>query len=233
MTDFAPRRFVTCFDGTWNAPDKGANPTNVVKMVRTIRNVDDDGVTQVTFYDKGVGTAGGTDKFVGGGLGVGLTANVVDGYRFFANNYVPGDELYIFGFSSGAYTARSLAGLIGIAGLLDPTELGESMTKVKDIYRDPDVEPADKRAARAGRCPSSIGMETPSSLPRTPRGQAPGPKLPETPTCRRQKTLRRPARGFRSCAPPAPGSPCSCSPISGSWCLPRPATSSPRWSSCR
>ena len=46
------RKFVVCFDGTWNTPDKGARPTNVVKMVRAVRCVDAAGLSQVVFYDK-------------------------------------------------------------------------------------------------------------------------------------------------------------------------------------
>lgn len=141
----AKRRFIVCFDGTWNEPDKGVNPTNVVKMVRAIRNRDDDGVSQVTFYDKGVGTAGGTDKITGGAFGLGLTANVLDGYRFFANNYEPDDELYIFGFSRGAYTARSLAGLIGLAGLLAPTNLGSGLLKIMAVYHRTDLTGEQKK----------------------------------------------------------------------------------------
>jgi len=130
------RRLVVCFDGTWNSPDKGKNPTNVVKLVRAIRNLDPQGVTQATFYDKGVGTAGGMDRITGGGLGAGLNANVVDGYRFLANNHEPGDEIYLFGFSRGAYTARSLAGLIGLCGMLHPSALGAGLKAALEVYQD-------------------------------------------------------------------------------------------------
>lgn len=138
------RRFVICFDGTWNTPDKGAKPTNVVKMVRAVRSCCDDGVSQIVFYDKGVGTAGGTDAITGGGFGKGLTANILDGYRFLANNFEPGDEIFIFGFSRGAYTARSLAGLIGLAGLLLPAHLGRDLLAVMEVYQQPDLEPVQK-----------------------------------------------------------------------------------------
>lgn len=138
------RRFVVCFDGTWNTPDKGAKPTNVVKMVRAVRSRGDDGASQLVFYDKGVGSGRGLDKYLGGIFGLGLTENVVDGYRFVANNYEPGDEIYIFGFSRGAYTARSLAGLIGLAGILTPANLGSDLAKAIDIYREKDIGRAEK-----------------------------------------------------------------------------------------
>ncbi len=139
-----PRRFVICFDGTWNTPDKGARPTNVVKMVRAVRSHGEDGASQMVFYDKGVGSGRGMDKYLGGIFGLGLTENVVDGYRFVANNYEPGDEIYIFGFSRGAYTARSLAGLIGLAGLLSPANLGGDLSKVIAIYREKGIDRTEK-----------------------------------------------------------------------------------------
>lgn len=140
------RRFVICFDGTWNTPDKGEETTNVVKMVRAVRSHGTDDVPQIVFYDKGVGTAGGTDALTGGGFGKGLTANVLDGYRFLANNFEPDDEIYIFGFSRGAYTARSLAGLIGLAGLLLPAHLGADLLAVMDVYQKKDLNREEKLA---------------------------------------------------------------------------------------
>ncbi|MGF1631507.1 MAG: DUF2235 domain-containing protein [Kiloniellaceae bacterium] len=142
----ATRRFVVCFDGTWNTPDKGDHATNVVKLVRAVRSRDSDGTSQVVFYDKGVGSAGGSDTVIGGGFGRGLTANVIDGYRFLANNYAAGDEIYIFGFSRGAYTARSLAGLIGLVGLLMPVHLGSGLDAVMGLYRLHDVSREEKLA---------------------------------------------------------------------------------------
>jgi len=147
-------RLVVCFDGTWNTPDKedkDTKPTNVVKIVRAVRRRRDEHVRQVTFYDKGVGTAGGTDAIKGGAFGAGLIANIMDGYRFIANNHVPEDEIYIFGFSRGAYTARSLAGVIGLAGLLAPQDLGEGLLNVIRICQDDALRDAEqKRAAIEG-----------------------------------------------------------------------------------
>ena len=140
----ALRRLVVFFDGTWNTPDSGKKPTNVVKMLRAIRNKDD-GISQICFYDKGVGTGGPIDSLQGGALGKGLTANMVDGYRFLANNAEPDDEIYVFGFSRGAYTARSLVGFIGLTGLLSPLDLGEGLAQVLDVYRDKGLDTQQKR----------------------------------------------------------------------------------------
>lgn len=137
------RRLVVFFDGTWNTPDSGKNPTNVVKMLRAVCNKAE-GVSQVCFYDKGVGTGGPIDRLRGGASGKGLTANMVDGYRFLGNNAEPEDEIYVFGFSRGAYTARSLVGFIGLAGLLSPLDLGGGLAQVIAIYRDSDLTTEQK-----------------------------------------------------------------------------------------
>lgn len=143
------KRLVACFDGTWKTADDKGNATNPVKLMRAIRHVDDQDVAQITFYDKGVGTGGPIDRFRGGAFGRGLGENVRDGYRFLANNYAPGDEIYLFGFSRGAFTARSLAGLIGTCGLLTKMTLGEMM-RAWNLYRTPKKrrDPAEARAIR-------------------------------------------------------------------------------------
>lgn len=138
------RRLIIFFDGTWNTPDSGKNPTNVVKMLRAVRSRAD-GISQICFYNKGVGTGGPIDRALGGATGKGLTANMVDGYRFLGNNAEPEDEIYVFGFSRGAYTARSLVGFIGLAGLLSPLDLGRGLEQVIAIYRDSKLTTARKR----------------------------------------------------------------------------------------
>lgn len=109
------KRIVICSDGTWNTPE---NPTNVVKIVRSIKPLSSDGVHQVVFYDQGVGTYNAVDKFIGGAFGKGVEQNVLDAYRFIAHNFKAGDEIYCFGFSRGAYTARALGGLLDTIGLI-------------------------------------------------------------------------------------------------------------------
>jgi hypothetical protein len=137
------RRFVVCFDGTWNSPDKGENPTNVVKIIRAIPGASE-GISQITFYDKGVGTGNALDRIAGGASGEGLTENMIDGYRFLANNYEQGDEIYVFGFSRGAYTARSLVGFIGLAGLISPLQLGWGLRQALEVYRKVDLDRGQK-----------------------------------------------------------------------------------------
>lgn len=118
------KRIVICADGTWNQQDQvdqdtgKRRPTNVTKVARTVLPSAADGVAQVVFYHDGVGTGGGLDKFSGGAFGDGICVNVVELYRCILYNYVPGDELYLFGFSRGAFTVRTLAGFMNQAGLL-------------------------------------------------------------------------------------------------------------------
>jgi len=116
------KRLAIFCDGTWNKADqehgKVPCPTNVVKLaVRVAKR--DGNIPQVTFYDQGVGSGNLLDKWSGGAFGHGLEDNIYDAYRFLVLNYEPGDELYFFGFSRGAYTARSLAGMVRKCGILD------------------------------------------------------------------------------------------------------------------
>lgn len=80
-------------------------------------SIDHDGSSQIVEYDAGVGTQW-YDKASGGALGAGLSHNVRQAYKFLLENYKPGDEIYLFGFSRGAYTARSLCGFIQLVGQL-------------------------------------------------------------------------------------------------------------------
>jgi len=110
------KRLVFCFDGTWNRLD-APHSTNVVITAESVLPIASDGVSQAIFYDEGVGTRKG-EKLTGGLFGEGIVDNLSDAYRFLIFNHTPGDEIYIFGFSRGAYTARSFAGLLATCGLL-------------------------------------------------------------------------------------------------------------------
>jgi uncharacterized protein (DUF2235 family) len=145
------KRLIVCCDGTWNRPDqvdqRVAAPTNVAKLALALADKDDDGNPQLLHYQAGVGTRR-WERLAGGGLGVGLSRNVQECYRFLVDNYEPGDELYLFGFSRGAFTARSTVGLVRNAGILRP----EHRHRIKEayaLYRDPDRD----------RHPSGIAAE--------------------------------------------------------------------------
>lgn len=111
------KRIAFCFDGTWNKLSADC-PTNVVLMAESIVPTCKNGTTQVVYYDEGVGT-GKLDRLRGGAFGVGLITNLREAYKFLIFNHEPGDEIFIFGFSRGAFTARSFAGFLRHVGIID------------------------------------------------------------------------------------------------------------------
>jgi uncharacterized protein (DUF2235 family) len=137
------KRIVVCCDGTWNTPNTDTS-TNVVKMARAILPSAPDGTTQVVFYDWGVGTEKGLNRFFGGAFGKGLNKNVEDAYRFLLHNYEPEEEVFLFGFSRGAFTARSLVGLIRNCGLLHKDH-ADRVSEAMALYRSDD--PVDSTIA--------------------------------------------------------------------------------------
>ncbi|EED18639.1 conserved hypothetical protein [Talaromyces stipitatus ATCC 10500] len=139
------KRLIVCCDGTWEdgTSDEIDNPlSNITRIARSIRQhaeiIDANGdkilIPQITYYQKGVGT-GVLDQYLGGLTGVGLSANVRAAYAFLAENYEPGDELFFFGFSRGAYTARAVAGLVADMGLLTPRGMDNFPIIYHDYYK--------------------------------------------------------------------------------------------------
>lgn len=125
------KRIILCLDGTWNSAyvkgkrDDGSEivkPSNVLKLARSVKPKGGR-VDQVVYYDTGVGSMskypgfsnyllGKMDNIFGGGWGAGFEANLEQAMHFLVNNYNNGDEIYIFGFSRGAATARALTKFI-------------------------------------------------------------------------------------------------------------------------
>lgn len=136
------RRLIVCCDGTWQDLDQGY-PTNVVKMAQAIKLVDNQDIHQIVYYDEGLGTkqVDGSSlidkltKMMGGGLGFGIDHKIQNAYCFLCMNYEPGDEIYLFGFSRGAYTVRCLAGLIYNSGL-PHREFVRKIPEAYEIYRE-------------------------------------------------------------------------------------------------
>jgi uncharacterized protein (DUF2235 family) len=132
------KRIITCSDGTWNKPDEKVDgvptPTNVCIFHNLIANHDNQNIVQKPFYDSGVGTGDWFDKITGGLIGAGIDQNIKDAYKFIVDNYEPNDEIYLLGFSRGAYTARSVAGFIYNCGILKfPTD--KLIDEAFDLYR--------------------------------------------------------------------------------------------------
>lgn len=134
------KRIVVCADGTWNRPEKDLEkdfPTNVLKLSRAIKPTGSDGRPQQVFYDWGVGSY--YDPVLGGATGKGLHKNIMDDYRYIIQNYSPGDggdEIFLFGFSRGAYTIRSLCGLINNCGILKRPD-ARLIQAAFDLYKKP------------------------------------------------------------------------------------------------
>ena len=138
------RNIVDCCDGTGN--EISENISNVLKLYRVLRKTDRTDPLQVVFYDPGVGTLARPDpwtKFrqdavtvLGLATGYGLDNNVSAAYRFLIDAYEEGDQIFLFGFSRGAYTVRVLAGLIHRIGLLAPQQrnlAGAALTAYKQL----------------------------------------------------------------------------------------------------
>lgn len=125
------RRLIVCCDGTWQSSvvNKENIPSNVTKLVRLIKNFGTDEKNkqwhQIVYYDSGIGTGdlSGFDIKRQGGTGAGLMENVIEAYNFIVSNYEPGDQIFCFGFSRGAFTARAVAGLVADFGILKPLEM--------------------------------------------------------------------------------------------------------------
>jgi uncharacterized protein (DUF2235 family) len=134
------KKIIFCADGTWNGPDQkddagDLTPSNVQNLFLSLDNTTtselgsemestlsgaDGIIVQVAKYLHGVGDAGNKlSNFVEGSTGAGLVARLIRGYTYISRNYKPDDQIYLVGFSRGAYTARALAGLIISEGLLD------------------------------------------------------------------------------------------------------------------
>ncbi|MGC2300584.1 MAG: DUF2235 domain-containing protein [Acidobacteriaceae bacterium] len=147
------RRIIFCADGTW---DGSSNRTNVYKFSNAVATTPD----QINIYDDGLGpNAIPFDKLTGDAVGEQLFAKVREGYTRIAHEYQPGDQLFLIGFSRGAYTARSLAGMIAICGL----PLGDfddaTAAAAFQAYRDPaERSPLLSSSTRQSLFPATVTM---------------------------------------------------------------------------
>ncbi|KAI1620276.1 hypothetical protein EDD37DRAFT_641053 [Exophiala viscosa] len=124
------KRIVVCCDGTWMDSDGNyQTPSNVTRIARAISPTGKDksgtDIHQLVFYENGIGTGDNSwyNTFVGGATGEGLAEHIREAYSWICMNYNPGDEIFILGFSRGAFTARSISSLINAVGLLTSTGL--------------------------------------------------------------------------------------------------------------
>lgn len=159
-----PKRLVLGIDGTWVSSDNGyspsiwgpsgagtlASPSNVTRLCRALKSRASGDIEQIVYYQGGLGSQANIYSFiVGGYLGDGIDAAIREAYGFLANNYEDGDEIFLLGFSRGAFTARSVGGLIASIGLLTK----EGMESFYPIFmdwehqNDPNYKPGYETAA--------------------------------------------------------------------------------------
>lgn len=142
MSATSSRRLILLLDGTWNDSEFGPSDTNIVRLrtlisdctgataalpedrplpkesAEMVKATVSNGRENLVFYERGVGTGTLIDRLSGGAVGFGLDRNIRRAYKSLSFHYQPGDQIFIFGFSRGSYTARSLVGYIAAAGLL-------------------------------------------------------------------------------------------------------------------
>ncbi len=180
------KRIAIFCDGTWNNKDRTDNDTSVARLFEVVKahQTASDGVAQIAHYEPGVGVNEGlkgfrkkADALIGGALGRGLTHDIASCYAFIFANHEPGDEIFIFGFSRGAYTARSLAGLLRAAAVpSQASDLDEALSWYRsraDITHPRSVESHEFRA----RISPSVYTNDAEKAWRIEQGIAPGEQL--------------------------------------------------------
>jgi uncharacterized protein (DUF2235 family) len=143
------KRIIICCDGTWNTLKKMKDGklclTNVVKIKDAIEPKDKNDILQIPYYDEGIGTSGSKLKQIfDGATGTGISENILEAYKFLIMNYEIGDELFFFGFSRGAFTVRSLVGLVRNSGILQRDSIS-MVDKAYKLYKSRDL-PTHPRA---------------------------------------------------------------------------------------
>lgn len=133
------KRLIVCCDGTWESLDNDW-PTNVQRIAQFVLPSDKNGIAQTLYYDPGIGMKNPVDRIAGGAFGHGLNLQIEDAYSFLSMNFEAGDEIYLFGFSRGAYSVRSLAGLIRCCGIVKRHKL-RAIPRAMELYRDRDILP--------------------------------------------------------------------------------------------
>ncbi|KAH7162501.1 hypothetical protein B0J13DRAFT_580146 [Dactylonectria estremocensis] len=158
MAPITTKRLIACCDGTWMDSDNGYEepgllrsqgtlqvPSNVTRLSRCFKRRCSDGKLQIISYESGVGTGSNTlDSITGGAFGLGLSERMRETYSYLCANYMDGDEIILVGYSRGAFTVRSVAGMVGALGLLTREGVEHFYPIFKDMqhwmdphYKDP------------------------------------------------------------------------------------------------
>jgi uncharacterized protein (DUF2235 family) len=142
------KRIALFCDGTWSVLDGERPPTNVELLYESVAPSDGD-IAQIAVYLNGVGAD--TNKITGGIWGKGLDKKILEAYVALAKHYEVGDEIYVFGFSRGAYTARSLVGMLRKCGVLHRDKIEQHAEKALKLYRARSGDGPDSAEAQAFR----------------------------------------------------------------------------------
>ncbi|KAJ5537847.1 hypothetical protein N7494_007326 [Penicillium frequentans] len=164
------RRLILCLDGSWQSSNHGEKniASNIAKLSRSIASCqktgEDEVIHQIVYYDGGVGTGDSApkedasitakalaegQKAFEGAFGRGVEENVCEAYNFLVSNWLPGDEIYIFGFSRGAYTARAVAGLVCNLGICFP-DMMDDWWAIYDEYKKRPLKKEEPKPANNG-----------------------------------------------------------------------------------
>jgi uncharacterized protein (DUF2235 family) len=158
------KNLVVCCDGTSN--DVTSDSTNVLRLFRSLQRNEQ----QTAFYDSGVGTLADPTMLTATGrrvskkldmaIGQSVRENVCEAYRFLSRHYQPGDKIFLFGFSRGAYTIRALAGMIHFLGLVHP-ELDGLAQLAWSVYADDDASlPMSRRFEGGNRFKKAFSFDS-------------------------------------------------------------------------
>lgn len=159
------KRLVVCCDGTWSTLNQKLL-TNVALTARAISARDADGNPQIVYYDDGIGVEVSRLNRFNAATGRGLDYKILEAYEFLTLNYEPGDQIYLFGYSRGAYTVRSLGGLVRKCGVLQRAHADKAAAAL-ELYRERHLTPdgpeaTEFRAQYAAAWPKldASGMQT-------------------------------------------------------------------------
>ncbi|EPS38465.1 hypothetical protein H072_7763 [Dactylellina haptotyla CBS 200.50] len=151
VTSSTYKRVIICCDGTWQGSDKGVTtvPSNIARLVKAIapKKKDDDGheTQQIVYYQSGIGSSswGTVGNMAAGATGAGLDDNVLEAYYFLCNNVEPDDEIFLFGFSRGAYTVRTLCGMLEEFDIIDRYSLHQ-FPSIYSAYKERNAKNSDE-----------------------------------------------------------------------------------------
>jgi len=186
-TSVRPRQLILACDGTNNTLTGGCHDTNVLTLIGQLVPAD---TAQILYYDPGVGSPDQVpplgfindlnrkrERVAGLAMGKGIYENIAEAYGFLVDHFQPGDQIYIFGFSRGAFTARCVAGMVNLFGIIRPESKPLILTLIRIYFSTPSTVAVDtaKRWGRKAAERAWKRRETNKRLAETTRIRSPDP----------------------------------------------------------